>query len=499
KPEELGEDALFSAYLEHLSSDMPGLRATIAAIGRYMYEHRTPVLPVEVANHWIMEWRKGIHSSAAAAKLDPIEELVSASLLMRPTEEGLGVDRKLVAFQFSHQKMCEQILWAELRRQIAPRQLPESGTFFEWAKYASGIENDDTPFPELTSALERLAAEFVIAGDGEPISMLLDLEHEQTRERLMGTGLRALGPIWGPTKDGMPQAAGVIKAIAQYAASKHPWIENYHSILSELVGEGTDLLDLPLSEVELPKTAASRMTIRQRYKASKPVSIHELCSVLSNSADWFGKRGYSLAAIYIYGVIKSVIRPFLIAGVRKGELIYHLADSLNKLGDLQANEGNHSVAEDYYKFSAECSEQYNKLKGPKIYRIDIKALLAASHYRLGDLTESTGQSDYANYYYKLSIATFRKLVSVSPERTDIKLELAGALDRLGDCVWNLGDSAAARLLYEEALEISRAVVITEPHSADFQQEVVYTLNRLGDLAKSRLDSVNARLSYEEAV
>ena len=110
---------------------------------------------------WVAAWRtrQGYESAARVVKLDPIEELVAASVLMRPAEEGLGADRRLVAFQFTHQKLCEQVLLRELRRRIAPRPLPAPREFLEWARHAAGPElGEHDDFAELVGALEVVAA-----------------------------------------------------------------------------------------------------------------------------------------------------------------------------------------------------------------------------------------------------------------------------------------------------------------------------------------------------
>ncbi len=543
KPEELGEDALFSAYLEHLSSEMPGLRATIGAIGLYMYEHRTPVLPVEVADQWITDWRKGIHSSTAAAKLDPIEELVSASLLMRPTEEGLGVDRKLVAFQFSHQKMCEQILWAELHRQVAPRPLPESGTFFAWAQYAAGIEKDDTSFTELTSALERVAVEFVVAGDGEPIAMLLDLEHEQTRERLMEAGLRALGQIWGPTKEGAPKAAAVIGVIGQYAASKHSRVErfalassraaNYLSLrscsqvacgiyvavadvlrrIAAIEPSRTDLNELlalslnnlgALARSEGSSAVARAMfeeavAIRKTLVAAEPSRTdfkNTLSVSLSNLGALARSEGSSAVASAFFGEALEIDRALVADEPNQSDFKASLSASLQNLGGLAVAEGSVAVARALYE---EALAIDRALVAAEPSRTDFKVSLSVSLVKLGALAKSEGSSAVAHALYEEALVIRRTFVAAEPSRSDLKKLLSGSLDHLGGLATAEGSIAVARALYEEALAIDRALVAAEPSRTDLKECLAISLVKLGALAKSEASVAVALAMYEESL
>jgi flagellar protein FlaJ len=64
-------------------------------------------------------WKAAQARDTFGCGFDPIEDLVSASVMMRPAEEGFGVDRRLVAFQFTHQKLCEQVLLREKRSTIS--------------------------------------------------------------------------------------------------------------------------------------------------------------------------------------------------------------------------------------------------------------------------------------------------------------------------------------------------------------------------------------------
>ena len=197
-PQGLDESRLLAAYLDRLELDLPGIATHLARLGKLMVERRSPVLPIAEADAWVAEWRfrLGAENALRVVKLDPVEELVAASLLMRPAEEGEGAERRMTGYGFTQQRLCEQVLLRELRRRIHPRALPIGEELLAWARQADGPdvgEADD--FHELTGALETIAAELSLAGRGEVLAALLELEGETVRTRLIGSALRALGQV----------------------------------------------------------------------------------------------------------------------------------------------------------------------------------------------------------------------------------------------------------------------------------------------------------------
>ncbi len=111
-PAELTSRAtLVEAYLDSLQRDLPAIGATLEAIGDYLYSHETPFWSEEEAWNWTSRWFERQYDPAArVCSLSPVESLVSASLLMRPTDDAR-------AYQFSHQKLCEQVLYRTLVHQ----------------------------------------------------------------------------------------------------------------------------------------------------------------------------------------------------------------------------------------------------------------------------------------------------------------------------------------------------------------------------------------------
>lgn len=234
-PQDFDAAKLFAAYLDRLREESPGLCDPLRGIGKHMMDSGRPVLPLEVTDQWVRAWRgrQGWDSAMQVAKLDPFEELVAASVLLRPAEEGMGVDQRVVGLQFTHQKMCEHVLFEELERRLKPRKWPTTEEISAWAKVAApaepraahtefsdrdravreriarieakalakltGLPSQNKPLPrpefeELTGALGRFAARLVEAERTSEIASVLDFEDEPVGARILVDGLRALGP-----------------------------------------------------------------------------------------------------------------------------------------------------------------------------------------------------------------------------------------------------------------------------------------------------------------
>ena len=122
---------------------------------------------------------------------------------------GEGAERRVTGYGFTQQRLCEQVLLRELKRQIHPRALPTADELLAWARQADGPdagEADD--FHELTGALETVTAGLALAGEGEVLAALLDLEGETVRTRLLGSALKVLGP-GRPNRPRLPSMASV--------------------------------------------------------------------------------------------------------------------------------------------------------------------------------------------------------------------------------------------------------------------------------------------------
>ena len=543
KPEELAEDALFTAYLDHLSSEMPGLSQTLKTIGSYMYKHRTPVLPVEVADQWLAQWRQGIHTSAAAAKLDPIEELVSASLLMRPTEEGLGRDRNLAAFQFSHQKICEQILRAELHRQIAPNPLPDLKVWLQWNRHAAGRPNTENSFSELIPVLEHFAILLVRARNGSLIAALLDLPHTTASDSVMQTAIKALRFVWGHSRKGSLKATSILGAIESHSLSKPPAKKAFYSSASKaadslkstgfsrvtrgiylsiarvlrahirieprsvylkqcfsdalrelggLAGSEADSAQarkLFEKSLKIERALVKAHSDRMDLKKSLSTSLLSLGTHLLDEGDWKTSRKLLHEA-------SEICRSLVITEPKRTDLQQTLSRSLFLLGVLSAFEGDLKTARERFQESLAIKRS---LVAANPQSFSLKTGLSVLLRYSGNLYHSIGDSKMAQEHLQDSLSIIRSLSEANPDDSDLLGGLTSSLDSFARFLVAHGETAAAQNLLQEALEISRKLCAAEPHRFDLKQDYAVPLEKLGSLLVTAGKSREARASLQQSL
>jgi tetratricopeptide (TPR) repeat protein len=443
------ERALFDAYLDQLVREVPGLGGTLQRVGAWMFEQCRPDLPLAVADDWVATWRAqhGFASAALVARLDPVEELVAASVLMRPAEDGFGVDRKFVGFQFAHQKLCESVLARELRRRIAPRVLPTGDELLAWARHAAGPKlRDHDEFAELMGALEGVAALLAEEGQCEVLAALLQLEDEPARTKILGAALRALGPVWGKSEEGEAKAA---------------------ASLAGLLAE-----------------AKRSLVVGEWWVAS-----------CSSARNWLAHAGFSIVASKIDHGCVDVLRRSVEVEPHRADLRRDLSVSLRHLGGLARDAGR---TEDAIGFFEESLAISRRLADVEPHRTDLQQELSASMVDLGRVTLDVGRSEEAIRLFEASTAVLRQLLEAEPHCVDLQQDLSASLLDLGQLVRSVGRSEEARRIFEESNTICRRFVEAEPHRADLQQYLLVSLGHLGSLARDAGRSEEARRIFEES-
>ncbi|MDG4584377.1 MAG: hypothetical protein P9E67_09895 [Candidatus Competibacter sp.] len=361
-PATLDAAQLADAYLESLTRDMAGIADWLSKMGQLLYQTRQAVLPVTVANAWLAEWRGQLPDPMQwVVKLDPLEELVAASLLLRPAEEEDASERRLAGFVFTHQKLCEQVLLRELLRQIRPRTLPTSAEWLAWARQAAG-EGDQTEFRELTGALAVLAARLVAAGKGEVLSALLDLANESVRTQVLGAALRALGPLWGARAEGESLAAGVLAALLEAAKGQPQRSERF-------------------------------------YFAS------------DQAQQWLRQSGYSLCAWALGQGRLAALRDCLRAEPEKLEWQREQASCLTQLADLAIVLGQRDTAQHYHE---EAITLLHRLTETHPRRVEFQQSLAVSLRGFGSHLRELGRENEAKPHLEKSVYLLRKLDILKP-------------------------------------------------------------------------------------
>ncbi len=496
----IGERALFAAYLDELTRDVAGLDRTLADVATWMLDERRPDLALATADAWMAAWRARVSlgSAAIVARLDPVENLVAASVLMRPSDEGVGVDRRLVGYQFAHQKLCEAVLARELHRRIAPRKLPKADEMLAWARHAAGPElGEHDDFAELVGALEGVAAELAEAGDGTALAGLLELEDEPARTKILGAGLRALGPIWGASDQGDAGAAGCLRTIVDAAkttsAAGERWVAS--SWESRLW-----LSDYGFSRVA-SAVESGRLSVLRRLVAAEPARtdlMRELSVSLNNLGNLARSTGRSDDARTFFEESLALKRHLVATEPDDTDLLRGLSVALNSLGGLARAAGRSNEARAYVEESLAIMR---RLVAVEPGRADLQRELFASLNNLGSLADAGGRIGDACSLFDESLALMRRLVATAPERTDLLRDLAAALNNRGNVATVSSRTDEARTYFEEALALMRHLVGAEPRRADLRRDLSTSLVCLGSLARAaeRLDDARAHFAESLAL
>ncbi len=442
-PDDLDADSLLNAYLDHLCGQNPGLERTLQQIGTLIFQSRVPALPVATADAWLDEWRRAGSAAGRSAKLNPIEELVSASLLLRPAEHGIGMNRQLAAFQFRHQKLCEQVLLRELRRQIHPRKLPTGDELTAWVQQIAGPSEDaKEPFNELLGAVQSMLKDVILAGAVDIFTSLFCTEPEAVRTRVILGGL-----------------------LKSHLDRREETLEVFlRNLMAHLDGN---------------------LTLAGNFIGALEDS---LCTLQA--------YGMSRLAHRFWETLLAINRSLVDAQPHRTDLRRDLSRSLTHLGDLAETKGDHLTA---HKLFEESIRIHRSLVDAEPHRADLRRELTLPLVRDGGLAQTEGDSRTARNFFEEALIIHRSLVEAEPHRRDFKFELSVSLLRLGRLAKTEVDSQTARKFFEEALAINRALIKKDPHHAEFKRGLSLSLIHLGDLARTANERETALKLLREAL
>jgi hypothetical protein len=220
-PGDLDDGQLLDAYLDRLASSpqdgIAGADTWLDRLASVMVGQRRAFLPITEADAWTEEWRKanGYSSLQATTKLDPVEELVAASVLLRPAESGSGLSRELAGYQFTQQKLAERLLLRHLDRKLhdAGRSVPTRADLVHWIEVTAA----EPPFAELTGALAEWVVRLTRSNVPDVparLDALLEIDNDVVRSRLMG-------PLITASAAAAPDAAtAILVHLAKTAAGR---------------------------------------------------------------------------------------------------------------------------------------------------------------------------------------------------------------------------------------------------------------------------------------
>ena len=484
---DLDASTLIGGYLDRICADLTSMRGVLLAVGEYMVAHDTPGLPVDVSDRWLSDWRaeQGFDSAARVVKLDPIEELVSGSILMRPAREGFGVDRSLVAFTFSHQRICEQVIVRELRRSIAPRSHLDSEDLARFAEHAASHPD----FVEYLGALRIIVAHAARRGEAKLLGGLLAMPQAEIRRELIEGAVKALGLAWGPSEVGRPGPSASLEELAARAleteASRDAWLEG-SDVAQWLARRGASHAALAI--------ARSRVAALNEIDESAPEkqarSVEEFLE-LADAFDRFGRsaevRSNTERAIAIARRLPQTPPESIHAGL--------LAAALRDLGSLDRSEGQLRRARALLEEALAVSRT---LVAAAPDDPGAAANLASVCEELGRLEAEARRPEAARRLFEEALASYRHLAMAAPGDRGLWRRVASACSRVANAALD-DDISLARTLYEEALALRRSVAAAQPDRVDLARRVASAQKDLGrlEIAAGRPDA--ARVHFEAAL
>jgi tetratricopeptide (TPR) repeat protein len=428
-PGDLDEGQLLDAYLDRFadsSSDaIAGARGWLDRLADTMLRQRRAFLPVAEAQEWADEWRRGIGFSSlqAVTKLDPVEELVAASVLLRPAETGSGFNRELAGYQFAQQKLAERVLLRHLDRKLASagRSLPSRADLARWNTAAAA----EPPFAELGGALAEWVARLTRSNAADAparLDALLEIENDEVRKRLMGALIAASAAA-------APDAAAAIL---------------HH----------------------LARTAAGRPDGRARFLLTAWDAVARLDDRAPLAARLRARR-----SLLAFGDSLHAGDP--------GNLEYQrdLSVSYDRVGDVQVAQGELSGALKSYRDSLAIAERLAQSDpGNAGWQRD----LSVSYEKVGDVQVAQGELSGALKSYRDSLAIRERLAQSDPGNAGWQRDLGVSYAKLASVHLKCGDRAAGTMELRQGREIMDRLVRRAPDFAQWKRDLAWFDNQIDE-------------------
>ena len=173
--------------------------AALAEIGAWLYDHRATAIPLARAEQWADRWRRHAEGAGPRLRMDPIEMLVSAGVLLPPASARFAVEVSALSFRFTHRVLLLHVVTQELGRRAGAQPAKASSDFWTECLHHAAGGADDEPYGPLVEALQVPLALACQNGRWDVAEAALALGSEAARADLLRPmlvlGARGLLPI----------------------------------------------------------------------------------------------------------------------------------------------------------------------------------------------------------------------------------------------------------------------------------------------------------------
>jgi hypothetical protein len=528
-PSSLDSGRLLRDHLDRMVTEQPGLGATLAELGRELLDRRRPDVPRELADALLARWRAGLGSMRERAiRLDPLEELEAASILVRPRNEGEGA----AAYTFCHERLAEQVILAEVQRRADREGGLTGASLLRWTRDAVG--EDGEPFPLLLEALGELWADRARAGDGESLRSLTRVESASARAQLLSEALCALAPLWGRSEEGAAGPRAVLDVLFALpdADAAERLAEGTWRAQQRMSRIGARPYALAISRRRIGLLEAAHAAGPQDSETQRDLAVSLASCAFLVTSGGNGREGRALldracvllaalegSAVEVRGELAYVqsqlsrsaerrdgavaALPYAAEACRLREALYQedqdnpyvrrvLAFVLNQrasyLVQVADSRGtNQEQARAAYLRAADLLRNTERTATGNATRV-----FAFSLSKIAGLARQDGDLVLARNCAEEAATETARMVRAQPSNVHAQRSLGFARQEVARIAREEGDHAAARGLLEDVLKIRRRLVDRDPTNSDFQGDLGFALFNLGEFDAKEGDVRRAR-------
>ncbi len=506
-----GEDALFDAYLRSLEKELPGIAETLKAIGNDLYEKETPVWNEEDAWEWTQKWMKAnnIESAFHICTLTPIETLVSASLLMRPTDDETG-------YQFSHQKICEQVLKRRIESLWSAKILFLHNEEVGRTKRSVSADDRSVSADDCSvSADDRSVSADDRSVSADDRSVSADDRSVSADDRSVSADDRsvsaneqgehaALSPpyqlfqTWLEKAERFDWLANAVASL--FADWVHTDNAQFLSLLPKIQGDVQNSLQTVcravflgmcekkgLNENDAAFIKAGFVSGNQYFPFA--VAMHQVYQIATTT-------GKTKGIFEIFNASLQFHEYLVDQDPDNTDLRRHLSVSYNNVGNIYSAMGEGNKALEFFEKSLKVMQE---LVAKEPQRADFLRELSVSYSNVGNIYKAMGEGNKALEFFEKSLKVMQELVAKEPQRADFLRDLSVSYNNVGNIYEAMGEGNKALEFFEKSLKVMQELVAKEPQRADFLRELSVSYSNVGNIYKAMGEGNKALEFFEKMV